>query len=103
MAVQSTVDSARLIGERFADLIRGEPGLVGLWAHPGPRSLDLYLITQPLDAEAERRIYSAWVDVFAASPEADIHLHLLNPKFFAEDKDFMGDIPSAATRIPLPA
>ena len=101
MAVEQ-VASAEVIGRRFAELIRGDMAVQGLWARDHGATVDLWLLIDRLDLPDAHRYYelaAALSDEFA---RPSIDFHLLNPQLAAEDWNLRCEVPRGAVAIALP-
>jgi hypothetical protein len=104
-----TLAAARLaraveVGRAFAEIIRDEPFVRELWvtADTEEPGIYLWLITDPIDMDAERDLHGTPTDrLFDRFPREDIWVHPLNPR------NHIGDIHGAlrrdAVQIPLRA
>ncbi len=88
------------IGQTYAAAVRDEPTAKQLWAGSHRDYFELWLVTDPIDADTERRFYKAELVLHDRYPEAYIRFHVLNPGHFDpfEPADL---IPTYAEEIPL--
>ena len=100
MVVQQPVN-AKTVGCKYAELIRGLPGVRELWARPVRDHIDLYLIVDGIDADAERRLYGLSGDLYELFPNLRFQLFVRNPLNFVEGTDLRASIPKGAQQIPL--
>lgn len=99
MAVADQVSPAK-VGKTFAESVRAESAAKQLWVRSHRDYFELWLITEPVEADVERRLYAATLLLHDRFPEAYIRLHLLNPRYF-EEFNPSDTIPPDAEEIPL--
>lgn len=99
MAVGITA-TAREMGRRYAEWLRAEHVVRGLWISTRRECVEFWLLTEPIDAEAERHLYAIGAQLYEAFPEAMVRIHLLNPRLF-EPGDLTDLLPVGAKSIPL--
>jgi hypothetical protein len=99
MAVLSQVD-AREVARSFAGLARAEPAALRLWFSIHRGVVKLWLLTEPIEAETERGLYALMQAIYERFPDADIRLHLVNPRLF-DAPDPVRLIPSDAEEAPF--
>ena len=95
------------MAESFAEAIRSEPAVKRLWfwaerdhVQPGHDYVEFWLLTDELDEEIRRRLYSAATSVYDRFPEVDGRLHTLPPGYF-DPRDPTGAIRAEAIEVPL--
>lgn len=88
------------MGHTFAEAIRGEQAVRQLWVRRHRGYLELWLLTAPTEPEIERQLYAAGVDLQREFPDADIDLHILNPRY-ADERELAEMIPPDAEKVPL--
>ena len=99
MAIADLV-TARELGRAYADAIRGEAAASRLWVSAHGDSVGLWLLTQPIDADAERRLYGATAMLHHRLLERYFRFHLLNPRMF-EELVLEEEVPKEAEEVPL--
>lgn len=87
-------------GRTFAQMVRDEQAALRLWARHHRDYLEFWLLTVPIDADTERRLYAAGVELRDRFPEVNIRVRILNPRFFEHD-DLTELVPAGAEEIPL--
>ncbi len=98
----AVADRAKLaeIGRTYAEAIRAEPAARQLWIDRHRDYFELWLVTDPIEADVEHRLYEAELVLHDRFPEAYIRFHVLNPRYF--DPFEPADLISAdAEEIPL--
>ncbi len=88
------------VGRTFAQAVRDEPAVKSLWASAHRDYFELWLVTAPVDADTERRLYGLIELLFEAFPDARIRLHVINREAF-EDFELTSIVPRGAENIPL--
>lgn len=92
--------TAQDVGRRFADAVRQDPVAQGVWTRAVRDYIEVWLLTEPIDAETERRLYGLSASLDRWFPETYIQFYLVNPRLFSEDTELIGDvIPSTAVSI----
>jgi hypothetical protein len=99
MAVRATTAVHKLT-RHFAAALKAEPAVRGLWVRPVRDYVEFWLLTEPIDADAERRLYAAGTDLYERFPDANVRVRILNPRLF-EPGDLTTLIPSDAQPVPL--
>jgi hypothetical protein len=99
MAIANAM-TAHEMGRSFVQMVRTEPAVRRLWLRRHRDTVELWLATQPTDAETERRLYASVASLHDRFPGANIRLHVLNPRFFHQH-DLTELIPDGAEEIPL--
>jgi len=79
MAVGHPV-TPRQAGSAFAALVRGEPDARRLWVRAVRDYVQLWLMTAPLEADEAPHLYAAGLALEQQFPDADLRLHVLNPR-----------------------
>ena len=83
-------------------MLRDEPQARQLFVREGYDSIEFWLLTDPIDIEAEDRFYAAAADLIRENPRSSIQFHLASPRLFSQDIDMLGDmIPRDADTISL--
>ena len=100
MAVQPAID-ARTLGLRYAEEIAGERGVEELWVYQHPDTVEMWLITDDLDFDAQSRFDEALIGLYDAFPSARVRFHLWSPQRFDEGYDFRSLVRRGAEQIPL--
>jgi hypothetical protein len=99
MAISQHV-TAQDVGHRFADEVRQEPVAQGVWTRAVRDYIELWFLTDPIDADTERRLYGVGASLHQWFPCAYINFYLVNPRLFDDDTELVGDvIPSQAELI----
>lgn len=99
MAISQQV-TAHDVGSRFAEEVRHVPVVQGVWTRAVRDYIELWLLTEPIDAETERRLYALDGPLQRWFPDTYINFYLVNPRLFDEDTEIIGDvIPSQAEPI----
>lgn len=99
MAVKHST-SAQAIGRAFAKLLRGEASARRLAVRAVRDYVEVWLLTEPIDGETERRLYNAGGAIHDHFPEARIRFHVVNPRHY-EDSGTLPPVPDEAEDIPL--
>jgi hypothetical protein len=101
MAV-SAQGTARQIGQAFADVVHREPCSRRLWVAVQRDVVSLWLLTDSIDLEAERRLYPLLDAVTPIASGAFVRLYVLNPRH--GDLENLGSIlPAGASEVALAA
>jgi hypothetical protein len=93
------------VGRAFAEIIRDEPFVRELWvtADTEEPGIHLWLITDPLDMEAERYFYGTPSDLIEDSfPKEYVWVHVRNPRHYVGG-DAHASLRRDAEQIPLRA
>lgn len=99
MAISQEI-TAHDVGRRLADEVRQDPAAQGVWTRAVRDYIELWLLTDPIDAETERRFYALDAPLQRFFPNTYINFHLVNPRLFDENMELVGDvIPSTAVSI----
>lgn len=92
--------TAQDVGRRFAEEVRQDPAVQGVWARAVRDYIELWVLTDPIDAETERRLYALDAPLQRWFPTTYIYFYLVNPRLFDENTKLIGDvIPSQAEPI----
>ncbi len=99
MAIEQAATAAE-IARAFADLVRHEESARRLWVSTHRDYMELWLLTDSIDAEEEHRFYEADACLWDRFPEAYVRLHIVNPR---TTEPFNPDAvaPKGAEEIPL--
>lgn len=100
MVVQQPVD-AMTVGCTFAEMLRGEMGVRELWVNTLRDRVDLYLIVDAIDADAERHLYDLSGELYDVFPELRFQLFVHNPRFFLAGTDLRTQMPRGSRQVPL--
>jgi hypothetical protein len=93
---------ARELGSTFARVLKHDAAAARLWVSTQPDVVELWVLTEVVDAEDERRLYRLVDTLYERFPEARFRLHLLNPSTY--DEFDLGDLlPPDADEIILRA
>jgi len=98
MITRTSID-IEAIARRFDMAAHGVAGIRELWALQSDRALELWLLTEDIEPDNERRMFQVGVDVMAEHPGVDIDFHVLNPRFYVPGTDLPAMIPADAERI----
>lgn len=99
MAVTDQV-TAREMGQAYAELVRGEATAKRLWVSTSCCEVNLWLLTEPIDHDAELRLYGAGIRLYDRF-ETGAFLHVLNPALSEGSWDPTATIPREAEEIRL--
>jgi hypothetical protein len=99
MAIMQATTAAE-IARAFADLVRHEASARRLWVSTQRDYMELWLLTDPIDGDAERRFHEAAVSLWDRYPSAYVRLHIVNPRT-TELGDPADVVPNGAEEIPL--
>ena len=88
------------VAKTYADAIREEGSARQLWASSHSDYFELWLVTEPIDADVERQLYTAELILYERFPEASLSVHVLNPRYFG-DSDPAEMIPRDAEEVQL--
>jgi len=88
------------IAETYANAIREEAAAKRLWASSHRDYFELWLVTEPIDADTQRQLYTAELVLYDRFPDVFLSVHVLNPRHFG-DSDPAEMIPPDAIEIPL--
>jgi hypothetical protein len=93
---------AHELGSAFASVLRHDAAATRLWVSTRRDIVQLWVLTEAVGAEAERRLYRLVDGLYERFPEARFRLHLLNPN---THEDLVPDdlIPLDAEEISLRA
>lgn len=97
-AVKPSSATARRIGQKFANAVRDEPAAQALSVSSEGERVELWLLTEPTDAETEQRLYAAGTFLEEEFADVDIRVHVLNPAWYGES-DPKTILPEGAERI----
>ena len=82
---------ARAVALDFAEAIRDERGVRRLWVwsdygyiEPDRNYVELWLLADPADGEAERRLRLAAAGLHTTYPDLNIRVHMIAPKMVAD-------------------
>ena len=100
VTVSARASAARQIGQAFAEVVGREPSARRLWVSARDDAVRLWLLTDPLDLEAERRLYPLVDATAAVADGAFIRLHVLNPQH-GENADLCSVVPADSVEIAL--
>jgi hypothetical protein len=93
--------TARQLGKALAPLVAAERSLERLLVSSASGYPELWMVTAPADAEAERRLYEQGLSLYDRFPVNYFRVHVLNRGHF-EGHDITGVMPADAQDIPLP-
>lgn len=87
------------LGRAFAQAVQGEPGVRELWVTTRPDGVHLWLLVEPMELDAERRLHGLTAALYGRFPDADFHLHVVNLRHFR--KGLRRALPAGAEQISL--
>lgn len=93
--------STREIGRAFAQVARDAHVVEELWVSTGRDGVHLWLLTAPIDLDAEEHLHELTDPLYEQFPEADFQLHVLNPRHYRGDVRLA--LPSGVEQISLRA
>ncbi len=99
MTVMHT-SKARRIGDYFGGLLSGIEGAKGLWALQEDGQVELWLVVDADNMDAEREFHSLLGRVLAAFPESTIDLRVVNAHRVGEHNAFTA-VPGDAIKIEI--
>ena len=101
--VVSQHTTARAMGAYLEKQLQGEPGLRSLWVWKHPERVELWLVTDVLDADDELRLYATASKLYAAFQGQYFEFHILSLKYFdfSDISDLRELIPADAEPVPL--
>ncbi len=99
--VQPGSELAHALGLELAEAIANESAAREVWAWGASDRVELWVLTEPTDADTEQRLYALSAPLDDRHPEVDLRVHVLNPAWYGES-DPKVIIPSGAERIALP-
>lgn len=92
--------NAHDVGSRFAEEVRQDPRAQGVWTRAVRDYIEVWLLTEPIDAETERHFYALGASLDRWFMETYIQFYLVNPRLFSEETELVGDvIPATAVSI----
>lgn len=94
MAIADRVTAAE-IGRVYAEAVRDEPAAWRLRVSSHRDYYELWLVTEPIEPDVQRRLYTAELVLYDRFPGVYLRLHILNPMYF--------DGSNPAAMIPLDA
>jgi len=95
----TTQTYAEQLGRAFAEAARGEPNIAEIWVSTRPGGVDLWVLTLPIDMDAEKLLYRHKSAVYARFKAADYQIYTVNPRNFRDGG--RSGIPVYAVQIPL--
>ena len=95
----TTQTYAEQLGRAFAEAARGETNIAEVWVSTRPGGVDLWVLTQPVDVEAEEKLYRFSDELYARFKTADFQVYTVNPRNFSDGG--RSAIPGHAVQIPL--
>ncbi len=94
-------EARREMGPVLAKVAGWEPVVSALWVSADHEGLHFWVLTDPIDAETERRLYELADALDEHFPGVVFQLHVLNPRHF---RGTVRDVvPAGAKEIPLRA
>ncbi len=85
----------------LAEVVGREALVLSLWASRDGDGLHFWLVTQPIEAEVERRLYELADALDERFPDVDFQIHVLNQRHYV--RDARDSVPAGAAEIRLPA
>jgi len=98
MVTRTSVD-IEAIARRFDVAMHGVAGVRELWVLQSDDTLELWLLTDDIVPDDERRLYQIGVDLMVEHPGMDFHI--LNPRFFVPGTNLSAFIPANAELFSL--
>ena len=98
MAVAAS-DTRHEMERTLAEVAGREPVVSGLWVTADHEGLHFWLMTDPIDAETERRLYELADALDERFPDATFQLHVLNPRHYTGSA--RDAVPAGAAEVPL--
>jgi hypothetical protein len=98
MVTRTSVD-IEAIARQFNTEQHGVAGIRELWALQSDEALELWLLTDDIDVDDERRLYQVGVDLMSDDPSIDFHI--LHPGYFVPGTNMAAMVPANAIRLPL--
>ncbi len=98
--IETTLDQARAIGGYWAELVQAQPAAQRLWVRAARDYVELWLLTAPVEPDAETPFDQAAVAVHDRFPGAHLRFYILNPCSF-QNGDALSALPADAIEIPL--
>jgi hypothetical protein len=95
----TTQTYAEQVGRAYAEVARGEKVVRELWVSTVPGHVDLWLVTELIEAPKERDLHRLTGRLYDQFGKADFQLHIVNPRYFGGD--VRGVVPHDAVRITL--
>jgi hypothetical protein len=89
--------TAQDVGRRFVEEVRQDPVAQGVWVRAVRDYIEVWLLTDPIDAETERHFYGLSALLDRWFPETYIQFYHVNPRLFSEETELVGHV------IPLTA
>jgi hypothetical protein len=86
------------VGQQLARAVAHESAVRRIWATAHRDTIELWLLTDPVDADTERRLYAAGTRLYDVFPEGNIRLHIVNPRMF-DPLDLDSVIPKGTEEI----
>jgi hypothetical protein len=88
---------AHELGVSYAEVIQDEPGVKSVWVRPVRDYFQIWVETEPIDDDAERRLFAATSVVTDRFPGIYVLYLLANPRFHVPGTAMVGGvIPQAA-------
>src|SRR5215207_8352185 len=88
------------IGRRFAEALRAEADVTGLWLRAMDGYVEAWLVSTPLDFAPYERLVGLAADVARSIPEPFVEVLLLNPSHYRPGTDMARDVvPHDAKRV----
>lgn len=98
MVTRTAVD-IEAIARQFDTVQHGVAGIRELRARQSDKMLELWLITESISLDDERRLYQIGVDLMADDPSIDFHV--LSARYFVPGTNLSALVPADAERLPL--
>jgi hypothetical protein len=98
--IETSLDQAREIGRYWARLVQAQPAAQRMWVRAVRDYVELWLLTAPIEHDAELGLYEAADLVQDCFPEAPIRFGVLNPCHYDEG-DALSALPMDAIEIPM--
>jgi hypothetical protein len=81
----TTRTRAQQLGHAYAEVARDEPAVEEVWVSTQNDSVQLWLITRPIDRIVERRLHGLAAVLHERYGRYEFDLHILNPNHFRGD------------------
>jgi hypothetical protein len=99
MMVTRTRVDIEAIARLFNTVQHGVAGIRELRARQSDKTLELWLITENISLDDERRLYQIGVDLMGDDPSIDFHV--LSARYFVPGTNLSALVPADAERLPL--
>lgn len=98
----ATKPTAQNIGNAFANLVRSDENVEGIWAREARNHLDIWLLTKPISHEQRLQLRGLIGQLRERFPKAVVLLHIENASLYEVDpSEFVFEIPHGALPVTL--